>query len=366
MPTLDNNNLICVENKKYIESYSLESKPMICGKAVDLNEAIIKIKNILKESKSIHIDGMDCDLSTIDKALKFAEKKKCSINHKRAENINNLYLSFQKFGGSFTSFNELKNRSDLMVFISIDEDEISNDFFDKLGWNNKKIKKSIFFLSKKTKKEKKFTIISTNEKNIFEDINNLNSMLKEETLCKDKKFLELQDAFFKSNYPVIVLDIDKSNFALVCSIYDFAYSINKTKRLRIFNLFGSDNSSGFVNSCVAKTGFPNAIFFTEKGAEYDPYQIKSSLLKENVDLQIYFSNFDNVPSVDFFKTNIYIGNPNLRDKHKFDVYIPSKTPGIDINGLTLRPDGISVNKLKKKIDSSYESIKEILIKISGS
>ena len=56
----------------------------------------------------------------------------------------------------------------------------------------------------------------------------------------------------------------------------------------------------------------------------------------------------------------------MRDKHKFDAYIPSKTPGIDVNGLTLRPDGISVNKLKKKIDSSYESIKEILIKISGS
>ena len=75
MPILDNNNLICVKNKKYIENYSLESKPMISGKAVDFNEAIIKIKNILKESKSIHIDGMDCDLSTIDNALKFAEKK---------------------------------------------------------------------------------------------------------------------------------------------------------------------------------------------------------------------------------------------------------------------------------------------------
>ena len=42
---------------------------------------------------------MDYDISTIDKALEFAEKK-CSINHKKAENINNLYLSFQKFGGS--------------------------------------------------------------------------------------------------------------------------------------------------------------------------------------------------------------------------------------------------------------------------
>ena len=54
------------------------------------------------------------------------------------------------------------------------------------------------------------------------------------------------------------------------------------------------------------------------------------------------------------------------DKNAPIPYIPSKTPGIDVNGLTLRPDGISVNKLKKKIDSSYESIKEILIKISGS
>ena len=50
MPILDHNNLICKKNKKYIENYSLESKPMICGK-VDLNEAIIKIKNILKASQ---------------------------------------------------------------------------------------------------------------------------------------------------------------------------------------------------------------------------------------------------------------------------------------------------------------------------
>ena len=55
MPILDNNNLICVENKKYIENYSLESKPMISGKAVDLNEAIIKIKNILKKNPNPYI-----------------------------------------------------------------------------------------------------------------------------------------------------------------------------------------------------------------------------------------------------------------------------------------------------------------------
>ena len=363
MPVLDHNNLICAENKKYIENYSLKSKPMICGKKVELSEAILEIKKILKQANSIHIDGMDCDISTIDKALEFAEKKKCSINHKNAGNINNLYLSFQKFGGSFTSFNELKNRSDLLIFIG--EDDGSNQFFDRLGWNNKKSQKSIFFISGKIKGKKKFNHINSNENNFFEDINNLNSMLKDETLCKDKKFLKLQNFFFKSNYPVIVINIDKSNFASVCSIYDFAYSVNKKKRLKIFNIFGSSNSSAFVNSCVTKTGFPNAILFTEKGAEYDPYQIKSSVLKENVKLQIYISNFDDAPCLDFFNTNIYIGNPNLKDKHKFDVYIPCKTPGVDLDGLTLRSDGISVNKLKKKIQSSYQSIKEILTEISG-
>ena len=65
---------------------------------------------------------------------------------------------------------------------------------------------------------------------------------------------------------------------------------------------------------MTKTGFPNAVIFTEKGAEYEPYQIKSSLLKENVELQIYISNFENNPKINYFKKNIFIGNPNLKKK----------------------------------------------------
>ena len=62
------------KNKK-ADNYSLKSSPMIKGKAVNLNEAISEIAKILKASSSIHIDGMDCDVSAIDTALRFAEKK---------------------------------------------------------------------------------------------------------------------------------------------------------------------------------------------------------------------------------------------------------------------------------------------------
>ena len=83
-----------------VNNYSLRSCPMIKGKVVDLKQEISEINRILRTSSSIHIDGMDCDISSIDKALRFAEKNKCSINHKSYEKINNLYITFQKFGGS--------------------------------------------------------------------------------------------------------------------------------------------------------------------------------------------------------------------------------------------------------------------------
>ena len=40
--------------------------------------------------------------------------------------------------------------------------------------------------------------------------------------------------------------------------------------MKIFSIFGSHNSGGFVNACVTKTGYPNAISFTDIGAVYEP------------------------------------------------------------------------------------------------
>ena len=61
-----------------------------------------------------------------------------------------------------------------------------------------------------------------------------------------------------------------------------------------------------------------------------------------------------------FKRNIYIGHPNFHYKKQFDVYIPVKIPNIDSQGLVVRPDGLGVEKLDKKIESNYKTINEIL------
>ena len=189
--------------------------------------------------------------------------------------------------------------------------------------------------------------------------------MNEKKISKQDRLYKIINTLLCSKYPVIVVNINQHNLALILSVYDLVYSVNKSKRLKIFNFFGSDNVASFINACVTKTGFPNAVIFSEKGAEYEPYQIKSCLLKENVDLQIYISNFQNNPDINYFKKNIFIGNPNLKIKKNFDVYIPTKTPGVDKNGLTVHSDGISVIKLKKLINSPYESVEEILTKVLG-
>ena len=241
-----------------IDNYSLRSSPMIKGKVVDLKRAISEIIRILKTSSSIHIDGMDCDISSIDKALRFAEKKKCSINHKSYEKINNLNITLQKFGGSLVTFNELKNRSDFILLVGSDDISSFHEFVEKLKWKKDKVKRSIFFLGKKKGKKKTVcNIVESKGENIFHDINSIYVKLNEKKISKQDRLYKIINTLLCSKYPVIVVNINQHNLALILSVYDLVYSVNKSKRLKIFNFFGSDNASGFINACVTKTGFPN-------------------------------------------------------------------------------------------------------------
>ena len=117
--------------------------------------------------------------------------------------------------------------------------------------------------------------------------------------------------------------------------------------MKIFNIFGSHNSGGFVNACVTKTRFPNAINFTDTGPIYEPNLISIEKQKNTKNLQIYISNFEPDPNFIFFKKNIFIGHPSFAQKNKVDVFFPTKTPGLDTNGLIVRADSGGIFKLEK-------------------
>ena len=130
----------------FLNSFA-DSTPLIRGKKVSYSEAIQEAKKIIKFEKSIHIDGLSTDLQSIYKIIDFAERYKSSINHMCGDELNIFFSAFQKYGGSFISFNELKNRADFILVIGAKQENFfSSHFYKDLKWNKQKIKRTIFYL----------------------------------------------------------------------------------------------------------------------------------------------------------------------------------------------------------------------------
>ena len=354
----DENEEIFIKENSYLnnstKNFSLNSSPLIKGRKVGLNEAIKEIKKLIRNSEEIHIDGLNCDQLSIYNILNYAEKKRFSFNHSNWKEISNFYINFQRYGGSFVTLNEVKKRSDFILFIGWSSKFIQN-FLRSYKWS----KKNIFFtcFSPKFKKE---NILFFSKKNFESEINSIKSSFSNNDLNFSKRFSKISKDFKKSKYPVIIPNFLIDDYPFVSSSFDFVRSLNEIKATKMFSVLGSNNSAGFVNACVSKTGFPNAISFTQIGPQYNPYEFNSRKFMEYLDLQIYFSNLDPNPKVDYFRKNIFIGHPGLQSKNKFDVFIPTKVPGIDSNGLILRHDMVSILKLKKNLQSNYVTLKEAL------
>ena len=346
------------DSPSLVDDYRLDSTPLVGGKKVKIERAILELEYLIKANNSFHFDGLICDQKSIDSIFNFAERVNASITHYENEEINNFYQAYQKYGGYLVSYNELRKRSDLIILIGNFDKPLLTRFIKKIGWSEKKIRENIYLFSRR-----KFDLI----KHYFRidkldyAANFINDIFKKSE--KEKKFEILKKKIKTSNYPVIVIN-PKNGFMYTQNIFKTLEHINNNQKiLKLFKLSGLNNSSGFVVSSVSKTGFPGSINFTDWGANYDPIAYNALIQKKKKDVQIFFSNLKFDPEVINFKKNVFIGHPNFSNKYNFDIFIPVKTPGIDTNGIIVRSDGTAVMKLPKKIESNYLEIHQIVNQI---
>ena len=339
-------------NPSNVKDFNSDASPLIKGKKATLDEAIKLIKKKIQK-KEVHFSNVSCDLKTIDKIIEISEKKRFSINHSNQNEINNFYLPFQKFGGSVVSLNELKNRADLLIIFGDIEENTFKNFLDFLRWDKRKITDKVFCIASRGKKNFSNTIVAND---IFSFINNINKI-------NYGNIGEISSRISRSNYPVFILS---SSNALLTNemIMRRLQSLNQeNKNIRISRIGGLNNSAGFVNSCVMKSGFPGPLNFTDWGINYEPYELELSEVKKRKEVQFLVSNFSKKSFDHKFKINISIGNPSLDGKKMSDIFIPTKTPGLDADGLVLRSDGSKVIKLAKKFKSNYLESSELVEKI---
>ena len=339
-------------NPRKMKNFNSDASPLIKGKKATLDEAVKLIKKKIQK-KEVHFSNVSCDLKTIDKIIEISEKKNFSMNHSNQNEINNFYLPFQKFGGSMVSLNELKNRADLLIIFGDIEDDTFKTFLDFLRWDKRKISNKIFCVTSKGKKKFSNTIIT---KDTFSFINGINKI-------NHGNIGELSNRISRSNYPVFILS--SSNTLLTNEmIMRRLQSLNQeNKNIKISRICGLNNSAGFVNSCVMKSGFPGPLNFTDWGINYEPYELELPEVKKRKEVQFLISNFSKKSFDHKFKINISVGNPSFDDKRISDIFIPTKTPGLDTDGLVLRSDGSKVIKLQKKFKSNYLECSELVEKI---
>ncbi len=336
--------------------YQLNASPLLNGRKVELNQALDHLKKIIKEKTSFHFDAMSCDQHSLSNIFDFAELSRSSINHEDGSEIKNFYNALSSYGGSLISFNELKNRSDLIFFIGYFDSELVESFNKSTEWKKSKLNDCIhFFCGSKTKLSQKY---SNDFLKSFNDFFDLVFNNKSKT-----KFAEIKKKFEASKYPVFILNPKNGNTE-VNEIFKLSEKLNKIgKKIRLFKLSGENNSSGFVNACITKTGFPCSVNFSDWGAYYDPEYYTSSVQSKLKSTQFLFSNLAFSPKYTNFNKNIFIGHPNFSDQRLINVYIPVKTPGIDTDGLVVRSDGNAILKLEKKIESNYPTLNEVLSSI---
>ena len=358
---------ICEKLKTNIDNLTDNIQPMIKGKNVNLNEAIKEIKKLVYLNNGIHIDGLSCDLESMNRLFDFAELKNASIDHMYGENIANFFSCFQRNGASLSSYGEVKNRADLIIFVGLRE-ELKNSKLVSLIRNSKE-KKKIYFIDS-TFKDKKKKLNCHEESSIYKKINMLSNFFEENNKqnsyenFKKKNTLIISD-IVKSKYGVIVFEAGTINKVLNQSILNLVNILSRNYKFSILPLGGGSNSAGAIQTSLWKTGFPLRVNFTDDGPIYNPEEYNSNSFKHSKELQFYISCFDLKPKINFFKKNIFIGNPNILNREKFDVYIPVSTPGIDSDGLIVRGDGACVIKLNKLKDSKYPSIKDIFLSLGN-
>lgn len=338
---------------------------LIKGKPVSKEIAFKKIKSLIKSSKGIHVDGLSCDMDGLNQVFLFAEKNNASIDHMNGKNASKFFSIFQRTGGNIASLGEVQRRSDFILFIGLSSDSINSDIISGILRNKSSSSKKKVFqcISEDNIKTKELSIIKVPDGQLSKEVENLHFMLKNmirsNNEIKTEKISPILKDIEKSSYGTVIFESTNLDNFVIREIIEFVKTLSDYKKFNFFHYGGENNISGAIQTSLWKTGFPLRVNFTDDGPIFNPTEFHSNNLKKNKELQIYISCFNNKPEINFFKKNIFVGNCGIKNKDKFDVFVPCSIPGIDQDGLVVRSDGICIEKLKKKKKSHLKSVQEI-------
>lgn len=112
---------VCALGRKGFEAAQAEpASPMVRGRAVSLEQAILTASEILNRSHQALVGGLACDVEGAQAALAMAERCGAISDHCNSATRLRNTRALQEAGGILTTMSEVRNRADLVVFVGDD------------------------------------------------------------------------------------------------------------------------------------------------------------------------------------------------------------------------------------------------------
>ncbi len=377
----------CARAKKFFERKEPSISPMVNGYEVSLDKAIQDAAALIGESRVPLFSGSATDMAGSAELLCLAEKCNAIVDHAHGESMLSNIKVAQTHGSIMTTFAEVKNRADTVIFVGTDTREKYPRFFERFIWNQASLaglgknRREIVFLGEnldtrhgKSPDGDRALNINCSKKALNEYLSVLQAMLSnrkyEEAALPGKdlaKLKKLARIIRSSSYGVFVWDPaelhPKSGDMSVQLIAAMTRLLNIDQRFAGLSLSGNNGANSFSSVCSWQSGFPLRVKFDKGAPRHD---IKSygtdKIIRENSnDLLLWISSFDtSLARPRTLAPTIVLSRPSLRAAREADVFIPVATPGLDHEGNLVRADSAVSLRMKKLREMGLPSCADVL------
>ncbi|GAB6142183.1 formylmethanofuran dehydrogenase subunit B [Methylosoma difficile] len=377
----------CAVNTPLFEQPITDTSPRVNGKEVNLETAVAKAAELLKDTKLPVIGGCSTDVNGMRGLLALADRVGAVVDQMNFSRSRNNYLVLQDSGWMNTTLAEVKNRCDVLLIVGKDLESFAPRFFERYLWTDAMFlddssQRQVIYLGQApsgnastSPNGNKAKVLECATADLPEVIAVLRALVKKHPIRAESvvgiAVSELQtiaDQLKAAKYGVVTwsagqLDYRQADLT-VQTLSEMIKDLNDMNtRCSGLPLTGKEGDLTASQVCGWTTGYPARTSFSRGYPEYDPFLNDTRELVKNgeadalVWVQAY--NTASIPPMTDLPT-IVVGRSGMVFEKEPDVFIPVGTPGIDHAGHTYRMDSVVAIRLKKLRDSGLPSTADVL------
>jgi len=383
----------CAKSIVFFERPQETASPRVAGQPADLQSAINKAAEILRNANQPLIAGLGTEVQGMRTIMSVADRAGATLDHMNSNGTIRNTLVVQNSGWQVCTLTEVRNRVDLLLIVGTDVVSLFPRFFERNVWNTESMfgqetaTREVVYLGGRnidtapgiSPKGVQPTVLPCDPEHLPEVTAALRALVGGKKLLAQEvagiavsDLEKLAERLHAAKYSVVAWSAAALNFPhaelTVQNITELVVKLNNTTRSSGLPLGGSegDTSANQVSTWIS--GYPVRNSFMRTYPEYDPHHFSATqqIASGEADALIWVSTFNPEHLPPSIKApTVIIGHANMKPAVEPDVFIPVGTPGIDHKGTMFRSDNVVSLPLSKLRESTLPSLAEVFTAIQA-